>query len=106
VRDYLHVVDLAVGHLHAFDYVLDNRGAEAFNLGTGRGYSVLEIVKAFEKASGVTVPYKVAPRRAGDIPVCYADPCKAKKVLGWEPKRGIDEMCEDSWRFTKQNNGI
>jgi len=106
VRDYLHVVDLAIGHLNAFDYVLDNKGAEAFNLGTGRGYSVLEIVKAIERASGVTVPYKISARRAGDIPVCYADPAKAKKVLGWEATRDIDEMCEDSWRFTKQNSGI
>ena len=106
VRDYLHVVDLAVGHLNAFDYVLDNPGAEAFNLGTGRGYSVLEIVKSFEKASGVTIPCQIAPRRAGDIATCYADPHKAKKALGWEAKRGIDEMCEDSWRFTKRNHGL
>lgn len=105
VRDYLHVEDLAVGHLNAYDYTLDHKGVEAVNLGTGVGYSVLEIVRAFEKASGRTVPYKIAPRRAGDIGTCYADAGKAKKLLGWQTKRGIDEMCEDSWRYTRMQAG-
>lgn len=101
VRDYLHVEDLAIGHLKAYDYVLDHKGAEAVNLGTGNGYSVLEIVSAFEKASGKTVEYKIESRRAGDIAVCYADASKAKKLFGWQAERGIDEMCKDTWRFVK-----
>lgn len=106
VRDYLHVEDLAIGHLRAYDYVLDHKGVEAFNLGTGNGYSVIEIVRAFEKACGKSIEYKIVPRRAGDIAVCYADAAKAKKLLGWKAERGIDEMCEDSWRFTsKRYNG-
>lgn len=106
VRDYLHVVDLAVGHLNALDYVLAHTGAEAFNLGTGHGYSVLEIVGAFEEASGAKVPYEIAPRRAGDIATCYADAEKAKNLLSWTAKRDIGEMCEDSWRFTRLSNGL
>lgn len=106
VRDYLHVVDLAVGHLKAYDYILDHKGVEAINLGTGKGYSVLEIVAAFEKASGVKIPYQIAPRRAGDIGEYFADPIKAEKLLGWLAKRGIDEMCADSWNFTKKHNGL
>lgn len=102
VRDYLHVEDLAAGHLKAYDYVLDHKGVEAINLGTGKGYSVLEIVASFEKACGKKLEYKIAPRRAGDIAVCYADPGKAKKLLGWQAVRGIGEMCEDSWRFTSR----
>ncbi len=101
VRDYLHVVDLAAGHLKACDYIMSRKGAEAFNLGTGRGTSVLEIVAAFEKASGRQVPYMIAPRRAGDIATCYADPVKAREILGWQAERGIDKMCEDSWRFVR-----
>lgn len=104
VRDYLHVVDLAAGHLDAYNYVLGHNGAEAFNLGTGKGYSVLEIISAFEKASGVKIPYKITPRRAGDIAVCYADPTKAKDLLGWQATCGISEMCADSWRFTRTNH--
>ncbi|WP_345974986.1 UDP-glucose 4-epimerase GalE [Sulfurimonas sp. HSL3-7] len=103
VRDYIHVVDLADGHLKALDYIDANRGVLTVNLGTGNGYSVLEMVKAFEKASGRKVPYKIVERRAGDIAECYADPTYAKKILGWEAKRGIDEMCEDSWRWQSQN---
>ena len=103
VRDYLHVVDLAEGHLAALKYLRKSSGVEAINLGTGKGYSVLEIVAAFEKASGRQVPYKIAPRRAGDIATCYADATKARKALGWEATRGIDEMCADSWRFTSLN---
>ncbi|HHY51856.1 MAG TPA: UDP-glucose 4-epimerase GalE [Clostridiales bacterium] len=102
VRDYLHVVDLAIGHLKALDYVRTHKGAEAINLGTGRGYSVLEVVKAFEKASGVTIPYRIAPRRPGDIATCYADPSKAKKLLGWEATRSLEEMCADAWNFTRR----
>ncbi len=104
VRDYLHVVDLAQGHLKALDYTMHHQGAEAINLGTGRGYSVLEIVKAFEKASGVTIPYELVDRRAGDIATCYADASKAKELLDWEAVRDIAEMCEDSWNFTKTNS--
>jgi len=96
------VVDLAIGHLKALDYVRTHKGAEAINLGTGRGYSVLEVVKAFEKASGVTIPYRIAPRRPGDIATCYADPSKAKKLLGWEAARSLEEMCADAWNFTRR----
>ncbi len=108
VRDYIHVVDLAEGHVKAVDNILEGKkGVQVFNLGTGTGYSVLDIVKAFEKASGVKIPYKIAPRRPGDIATCYSDPSKAKAVLGWEAKRDINEMCEDSWRWQSQNpNGF
>jgi len=100
VRDYIHIMDLAEGHLAALKHV-DSFGADAVNLGTGTGYSVLEMVKAFENASGKKVAYQFSPRRPGDIAVCYASPDKAKKVLGWEAKRGLDEMCEDLWSFQK-----
>ncbi|NRD76692.1 UDP-glucose 4-epimerase GalE [Bacillus sp. BRMEA1] len=103
VRDYIHVVDLALGHIKALEKVMSSKGVEAYNLGTGTGYSVLEIVKAFEKSSGVTIPYKIAPRRPGDIAVCYAEPSKAQTVLGWTAQRGIDEMCRDSWRWQENN---
>lgn len=108
VRDYIHVVDLAEGHVKAVDNILEgNKGVQVFNLGTGVGYSVLDIVKAFNKAYGKELPYKIAPRRAGDIATCYSDPTKAKEVLGWVAKRGIEEMCEDSWRWQKGNpNGF
>ena len=102
VRDYLHVVDLAIGHLKALDFARSHKGAEAINLGTGQGYSVLEVVKAFEKASGVKVPYQMAPRRPGDIATCYADPTKAKKLLGWQATRELEEMCADTWNFTSR----
>lgn len=98
VRDYIHITDLAEGHLAALEQI-DRFGAEAINLGTGKGYSVLEMVKAFEKASGRKVPYRFGPRRAGDIPTCYASPQKAKNLLGWKAKRGLDEMCKDLWHF-------
>ncbi len=98
VRDYIHVMDLAEGHLAALEYI-DNYGAEAVNLGTGVGYSVLDMVKAFESASGRPVPYKIAPRRAGDISTCYASPEKARKELKWEAKRNLEDMCRDLWRF-------
>ena len=98
VRDYIHVVDLAKGHVAAIEH-LNEAGVHIYNLGTGNGYSVLDIVKAFSKACGKDLPYVIEPRRPGDIAECYADPKKAKEELGWEAKRGIAEMCEDSWRW-------
>ena len=105
VLDYIHVVDLAKGHLAALEYAMKHKGAEAVNLGTGRGTSVLEMVKAFEDATGVRVPYEIAPRRAGDIASAYADTSKAEQIFGWKAEKGIAEMCEDSWRFVKQQAG-
>ena len=101
VRDYIHVVDLSMGHLKALEKARKGTGVEVYNLGTGKGYSVLEIVKAFEDATGVKIKYEITARRPGDIPTCFADPTKAKEELGWEATRDIKEMCEDSWRFTK-----
>ena len=101
VRAYIHVVDLALGHLAALNYADSHTGAEAINLGTGHGTSVLEIVRAFEKASGRKVPYRIAARRAGDIATCYADTSKAAKLLGWRAERNIDDMCRDGWNFAK-----
>ena len=101
VRDYIHVVDLAKGHAAALEYANKNTGAEVFNLGTGVGYSVMDVVNAFEKANGVPVPYVIAPRRSGDIAECYADTAKAKTVLGWSAKKTIEDMCRDSWNFQK-----
>lgn len=107
VRDYIHVVDLAKGHLKALDKVEKTPGCSAYNLGTGMGYSVLQIVAAFEKASGKKVAYQIAPRRAGDAATCYADPSKAAAELGWKAEFGIDRMCQDLWNFTEKNpNGI
>lgn len=103
VRDYIHVVDLAKGHLKALDKARNSNGVEAYNLGTGTGYSVLQIVKAFEDATGVEVKYKIVERRPGDIATCYADPTKAKNELGWTAEKGIEEMCKDAWRFTQNN---
>lgn len=103
VRDYIHVVDLALGHIKAVEKVKGSEGLFIYNLGTGKGYSVLDVVKAFEKASGVKIPYKIGPRRDGDIATCYSDPSKAYKELGWKAERDIEEMCEDSWRWQKQN---
>ena len=103
VRDYIHVMDLAKGHLHALERLKDFDKVMTINLGTGRGYSVLEMVKAFEEASGRTVPYRITDRRPGDIAACYADPDYAREVLGWEAKRGIEEMCRDAWRWQHQN---
>ena len=99
VRDYIHVVDLAQGHLKALDYAVAHKGAEAVNLGTSRGTSVLELVAAFEKASGVKVNYKITDRRPGDIGSCYADTEKAEKLLGWKAKYGIEEMCRHGWAY-------
>ena len=103
VRDYIHVVDLAIGHRLAVDFVRGRTGVEAINLGTGCGYSVLDVVKAYEKACGHAIPYEVVPRRPGDLATCYANPGKAKALLGFETKRGIDEMCRDSWCWQSNN---
>jgi len=103
VRDYIHVVDLAAGHVNALQKISSLDNVLTVNLGTGNGYSVLDMIKAFEKASSKKVPYKIAPRRAGDIASCFADPSYAKQVLGWEAKLGVDDMCEDSWRWQSKN---
>ena len=103
VRDYIHVVDLAAGHVKALQRVLGKSGLDVYNLGTGTGYSVLDVVKAFEKASGVKINYKIVDRRPGDVAVCYSDPTKAYEELGWKAERGIDEMCADSWSWQSQN---
>ncbi len=103
VRDYIHISDLAEGHIKALQKLSEHPGLVTYNLGTGVGYSVLEIIKSFEKACGKKIPYKIAPRRAGDIDMCYADPLKAKEELGWEAAMGIDKMCEDAWRWQVQN---
>ncbi len=103
VRDYIHVVDLADGHVKALKKIEENAGLKIYNLGTGTGYSVLDIVKNFEEATGVKIPYSIKPRRAGDIAMNYADASLAKEELGWVAKNGIKEMCEDSWRWQKNN---
>jgi len=103
VRDYIHVVDLAQGHVNALEKISALKDVLTVNLGTGNGYSVLDMVKAFEKASGKAVAYQITPRRTGDIATCFADPSYAKKVLDWEAKRGVEEMCEDSWRWQSNN---
>ena len=103
VRDYIHVVDLAKGHVKAVAYALSHTGAEPINLGTGIGYSVLDIVHAFEKMNNVPVPYRIAPRRDGDVATCYSDPAKAKELLGWEAELTLEDMCRDSWRWQSQN---
>lgn len=103
VRDYIHVVDLAEGHLRALETLLTRTGAHVWNLGTGQGYSVLQMVRAFESASGKSVPHRVVPRRPGDIAICYADPAKAARELGWKARRGLDEMMRDAWRWQQQN---
>lgn len=101
VRDYIHVVDIAKGHIAAVEYAMKNKGAEVINLGTGNGYSVLEIVKAFERVNGIKVPYEIAPRRAGDIAECYADASKAERLLGWKAQYDLDTMCRDAWNWEK-----
>jgi UDP-glucose 4-epimerase len=103
VRDYIHVVDLSIGHLRALEKLDTDPGLVTYNLGTGRGYSVLEMVKAFEEASGKDIPYRIADRRPGDIAECYADPSKAEKELGWTAKRDISDMCKDTWRWQSNN---
>ena len=103
VRDYIHVVDLAKGHAAALTYSAAHTGAEVFNLGTGRGSSVLDLVKSFEKVNGLKLPYVIAPRRAGDIAECYADASKAERLLGWKAEKSLDDMCRDSWNWTKKS---
>ncbi len=103
VRDYIHVVDLAIGHIKAIEKLNENPGLVTYNLGTGTGYSVFDLIHAFEKACGKTLPYVVDPRRPGDTDMVYSDPSKAKAELGWEAKRGIAEMCEDTWRWQCKN---
>ena len=102
-RDYLHVVDLAVGHLKALEYAQDHEGVEAFNLGTGKGISVLELVKAFETANSISLPYVIGPRRAGDLPAFWADASKAKNILGWEAKLSVEDMCRSAWSFASSS---
>ena len=103
VRDYIHVVDLAIGHVRAVEKLKEKAGVSVYNLGTGNGYSVLDMVKAFSKACGKEIPYEIKPRRAGDIATCYCDATKAKEELHWTAEHGLDEMCEDSWRWQSQN---
>ena len=104
VRDYIHVVDLAKGHIKALEKLeKEKEGLYIYNLGTGKGYSVLDMVKAFEKATGKKVEYKIAPRRAGDIAICYADPTKAKEELGWIAEKNLDDMCRDSWNYIEKS---
>ena len=103
VRDYIHVVDLAVGHVKAINKIKENPGVKVYNLGTGKGYSVLDVIKAFGKACGHDVPYVIKERRPGDIATCYSDATLAKKELGWEAQYGIDEMCADSWKWQSMN---
>lgn len=107
IRDYIHITDLAKGHLKALDKVIGSSGIEAYNLGTGKGYSVQEVIAAFEKASGKKIPYKMVNRRPGDIAVSYADPAKAKRELGWEAEKDLDEMCRDAWKWQRNKmNGF
>jgi UDP-glucose 4-epimerase len=107
VRDYIHVVDLANGHVKALKAIENNCGLAIYNLGTGQGYSVLDLVKAFEEANGIKVPYAIKPRRPGDIATCYSDPSKAERELGWKAQYGIVDMCRDAWRWQKNNpNGF
>ena len=103
VRDYIHVVDLAKGHVAAANYACGHTGCEVFNLGTGTGYSVLDMVKAFNEANGLDLPYKIADRRPGDLPVCYADPGKSARLLGWTAEKSLLDMCRDSWNWQKKN---
>lgn len=103
VRDYIHVVDLAIGHVKAIEKLKDKDGVNVYNLGTGKGYSVLDIVHAFEKACGKEIKYAIKPRRPGDIATCYSDATKALNELGWKAERDLDEMCEDSWRWQSMN---
>jgi len=103
LRDYIHVVDLALGHVKALEKLADNPGAQAYNLGTGHPYSVLEVVKSFIRVTGQDIPYEIAERRTGDLPTSYADPSKANRELGWQATRTLDEMCADAWRWQSNN---
>ena len=105
VRDYIHVVDLAIGHIKALEKLeKENTGIYVYNLGTGTGYSVLDMVKAFEEVTGKKVNYKITARRPGDIATCYSDPKKAQEELGWKTKKTLKDMCQDSWKYIEQNN--
>lgn len=106
VRDYIHVVDLAKGHVAALEYSQKHKGCEVFNLGTGHGYSVLDLVKTFERVNGIDIPYEIVGRRAGDIATCYADTHKAESILGWKAEKGIEDMCRDSWRWQQNSLNI
>ena len=106
VRDYIHVMDLVEGHLAALEYLLGHDGLLTVNLGTGRGYSVLEMVRSFEKASGRPIPYSIVARRPGDIAACYADPALADKLLGWKARRSLDDMCRDAWRWQQKQSDL
>ena len=103
VRDYIHVVDLAKGHVAAVKYAAENLGCDVFNLGTGTGYSVLDMVKAFNEANGLDLPYKIVDRRPGDLATCYADPAKSAEKLGWKAEKTLVDMCRDSWRWQSTN---
>lgn len=103
VRDYIHVVDLAKGHVAAIQYLMQHNGESVFNLGTGHGYSVLDMVHAFEEANDVVVPYQIAARRQGDLPICYADTSKSAELLGWKAEKSLLDMCRDTWNWQKQN---
>ena len=103
VRDYIHVVDLACGHVKACEYAANHAGCEIFNLGTGVGYSVLDIVNTFSRVNGIDLPYVIGPRRPGDVDACFADPAKAREVLGWEAARTLEDMCRDAWHWQKNN---
>ncbi len=103
MRDYIHVADLAVGHLKALEVLDSDPGVAAYNLGTGRGHSVLEVVAAFERASGQKIPYQIVPRRPGDVATSYADPGRARGELGWQAERDLDAMCADTWRWQSLN---
>ena len=103
VRDYIHVCDLAEGHLAAVGYALTHAGTDIFNLGTGRGYSVLEMVHTFARVNGVNVPYRIVGRRPGDVATCYANPSKAQRLLGWKARRNLEDMCRDAWNWQKNN---
>ena len=103
VRDYIHVVDLAKAHVKAIDYAMEHKGSEVFNIGTGVGYSVLDMVKAFEKVNDIKIPYVIAPRRPGDVDECYADSSKAAKMLGWKAEKTLEDMCADTWNWQKNN---
>ncbi len=103
VRDYIHVVDLSKGHVAAVNYALAHKGCEVFNLGTGTGYSVLDMVKTFSRVNNLDLPYKITDRRPGDIATCYADPAKSAEILGWRAEKGLEEMCRDSWNWQSKN---
>ena len=103
IRDYIHVMDLAAGHLKALEYSLSHTGIDTFNLGTGEGYSVYQMIDAFERANHLTLPHSDAPRRVGDSPISYADPTKAHKMLGWKATHTLDDMCRDAWNWQHNN---